>query len=543
MKVTAVSVACLVLSLSSLVSGHLTYFGVQQQTASDNVLESIANKDLLPSLPTNFDYAKFACVSCRYVVEQFHGGHELEICHKLPGVCNFIGLDAARGYKGPAVHESSLKYCQEHTRFCTPADKVAKSAWKQHHSKMQAQKLQLTSGMDVRVTKAYGSKGYDKIRVSVISNVTHPVTDDEFFTYQAPFQYKWTDKFLSSRELDVHEGENVISFAGNNVTYYHVPKNMPTRGIMIGDPCFYDLNLICEFGEKYQTYQKLTTLINLLAEDSTFSYYQILGDNFYDLTGKLGSMWMDSISPKAQSKIFGTVIGNHDINILGNPALHLPWDQWGNGFMQFYAMDSRTSVKNSTSGFIDFSVNPESKTLPVVDNFFWYWMIGNQAFIGYSGAHAYTETLPAFQEVCLWLKEQNPAVAFLTGHWNKVNDGCQEEMDVPDVLTELAKLPGCAEMGKRLKYVMGHVHSNLVTLPDQGFMVGGNGMEGTGEFGLPIFDTYNDRVLISYFPLNDKTGLDNYAVVHKCFADNGYENCLHLSTTWLNATFAELREL
>jgi hypothetical protein len=70
--------------------------------------------------------------------------------------------------------------------------------------------------------------------------------------------------------------------------------------------------------------------------------------------------------------------------------------------------------------------------------------------------------------------------------------------------------------------------------------VGGMGMEGCGTFGIPVFDTTHDRVQINYFPLNDSTGVDNYATVLDCFTKQGYEKCLHLSQSWLNVTQAEL---
>jgi hypothetical protein len=87
--------------------------------------------------------------------------------------------------------------------------------------------------------------------------------------------------------------------------------------VIIADPCFSSLSLICKFGEKYQTFTKLTTLINTLLSEDSFSYYQILGDNFYDLTGSLGKQFMSAIDVKVKSKVFGTTIGNHDINIFG----------------------------------------------------------------------------------------------------------------------------------------------------------------------------------------------------------------------------------
>jgi hypothetical protein len=86
----------------------------------------------------------------------------------------------------------------------------------------------------------------------------------------------------------------------------------------------------------------------------------------------------------------------------------------------------------------------------------------------------------------------------------------------------------------------GHEHSNVVTEKNLGFMLGGQGMEGNGDYGIPVIDTTNDHVEINYFPINDATGLDMYQQVYDCFVNNPYRNCLHLSRSWLNQTIVSL---
>ena len=51
------------------------------------------------------------------------------------------------------------------------------------------------SPLDIRVSKAYGSRGYDKVRVSVISE--EPVRSD-VFSYSEPFQHRWTQYYLNT---------------------------------------------------------------------------------------------------------------------------------------------------------------------------------------------------------------------------------------------------------------------------------------------------------------------------------------------------------
>jgi hypothetical protein len=94
----------------------------------------------------------------------------------------------------------------------------------------------------------------------------------------------------------VTAGLNSFQFAGYTVNYNHIPKGQGTRGIIIADPCFTNSTLVCQFGEKYQTYMKTTNLMNALIDrdDNQISYFQILGDNFYDV-GKLNFIVMQLI--------------------------------------------------------------------------------------------------------------------------------------------------------------------------------------------------------------------------------------------------------
>ena len=64
------------------------------------------------------------------------------------------------------------------------------------------------------------------------------------------------------------------------------------------------------------------------------------------------------------------------------------------------------------------------------------------------------------------------------------------------------------------------------------------GMIGSGKYGIPVIDSTNDRVELSYFPISDDAGLDNYATVLNCFQNNILQNCMHLSETWLNVTIS-----
>ncbi len=88
--------------------------------------------------------------------------------------------------------------------------------------------------LDYRVSKVVGSKGYDKLRLSVVSNET---IDSPYLTYSQQFQYRWTDKFLSSGVITVPSGERTtISIAGTDIELYNPPLQSGVRGVIIGDP-------------------------------------------------------------------------------------------------------------------------------------------------------------------------------------------------------------------------------------------------------------------------------------------------------------------
>jgi hypothetical protein len=79
----------------------------------------------------------------------------------------------------------------------------------------------------------------------------------------------------------------------------------------------------------------------------------------------------------------------------------------------------------------------------------------------------------------------------------------------------MATIPGCQglDQDKRLKFFMGHTHCN-VPHPhgkiDTGFMVAGQGMEGCGNYGFPIFDTTENRVRVYHFEVVSIDGTDTY---------------------------------
>lgn len=283
------------------------------------------------------------------------------------------------------------------------------------------------------------------------------------------------------------------------------------------------------------------------------SFWGILGDNWYDQTGRVTASEYAKLSTPTLSKLTLMVPGNHDYWVLGQESFSTRLDQFGNGFMQWYAMDTRAArsvLPGNGSAPFDFSVDP-SKGHPIVggekpqiDNHFFYNQIGNVGFVGYSGAYSLTELAPLMAEACAWLPTQ-PGVqlAVLLGHWDKPGLGASSDTDTPGLYDHVKALPGCKALDDKgmLKFIMGHTHCNLAHPHGHvkdghttGFMVAGFGMEGCGNYGLPMLDTTGGRVKMVYFPIVAEDGTDTYDEVTSCVSNKGWRQCTHLAETWLD---------
>jgi hypothetical protein len=105
------------------------------------------------------------------------------------------------------------------------------------------------AGIDVRVSKALGSRGYDKIRLSVIANHT---IDSEYFSYKDAFQHKWTsndligDTYLNTGIVSVTPGQvNSFKIEGETVEVFVPKEDDGVRGFIIADPCFTSDYITC----------------------------------------------------------------------------------------------------------------------------------------------------------------------------------------------------------------------------------------------------------------------------------------------------------
>lgn len=402
---------------------------------------------------------------------------------------------------------------------------------------------ELGSSLDLRVSKAYGTRGYNNVRLSVISNRT---IESEYFTYSKQFQYKWTQFYLNTGIVGVVPGETT-SFAidGEVFEIYTPTQGSGVRGVIIADPCISNEFIVCVYLQKFQMFDHLTGLLNAINEHDDVHFWNVLGDNFYDQTGDLTSSWFNALSKKTKTKVLGSIPGNHDFWVNASPQLWTKKDQLGNGFMQFYGQDVAASEVNPAIPY-DFSKDPNSadtnaQNFPEASNFFYYNQIGNIGFMGYSGAHEYADMVSYFEEACTWASNIPSIESFLIlGHWNNGGDGCDSDMTVPEVYSSIAALPACASVAPKMKYFLGHKHCNIIVEPNVGFMVGGMGMSDAtscgGSFGVPVVDTTNGQFRVFFFPVNQANEFDNYDAILSCITDNGVSGCYHLATEWTAAS-------
>jgi hypothetical protein len=216
----------------------------------------------------------------------------------------------------------------------------------------------ISQSLDLRVVKAYGSKGYDKLRISVVTRTAVANdTNNGLFTYSHPFRYRWTQLFLRSGLLTVTPGqETTLNIDGMTVRLRLPQENAGVRGIVFADPCIGSPWLNCSLGvETFLTATRLPALLNAAAPQ--LDYWATWGDNFYDKNGSVSTQFFAQLSQEVKSRVFFSAAGNHDFWVSGSPNHSQPDDQFGNGYMQYYAMDSAASQDPSQP--FNFSVSPD----------------------------------------------------------------------------------------------------------------------------------------------------------------------------------------
>jgi len=396
------------------------------------------------------------------------------------------------------------------------------------------------NGLDLRVTRGLGTKGYNKMRVSVVTQ-TYSIFDDFEFQYKDKFQYRWHQNYLYSSLIDVEPGkDNHLTIAGNSINIRIPEQNKGTRGLLFADPCIMYNSCCCKNADNWHNLDKGTDFINEVMKDDQMDWFYILGDNFYDLDSTISKTWFQTLTIAAKSKILGMVGGNHDMWINGSPGSGRSSDQFGIGIMQWYAMDVAASIDNDV---YDFSINPDvthdyQGTPNAANNNIWWHITGNVGMLGYNGAYTWDSLSQYFDKACEYFTKEEPAWVFLYGHWDGENLGCAHDMDAQSVFKKLSSYGNsCYGLRNKIKFFDGHKHCNY-KINDDGFLIGGNGMyDGAcsqGEFGyLYVKTTDEGHLQIWYYEMiNGWT--NNWSSIVSCIQTNGIDGCTGHAHLWFD---------
>eukprot|EP00929_Paragymnodinium_shiwhaense_P014188 TRINITY_DN122078_c0_g1_i1.p1 TRINITY_DN122078_c0_g1~~TRINITY_DN122078_c0_g1_i1.p1 ORF type:complete len:573 (+),score=115.68 TRINITY_DN122078_c0_g1_i1:61-1779(+) len=406
-------------------------------------------------------------------------------------------------------------------------------------------------GMSLRVSKALGSRGYDRIRISIIRfpcprQVSYCDGPPEMkaapngnWSYMQPFQQRWRDMHLSTAVVPFTPGVPNTFVVDGQTLHINIPKKgAGAVGMFIGDACINPDPNWCIYGKTFAVEKTLQTVLNALADHEELDYWMLLGDNFYDKGhGYLTSQFYSGLSKAVASKINGAIMGNHDYWANGHPASTLADDSFGNGHMQWYAQDTLSAKDNDAKPF-DFTASADKAQVVNPSNTFWYNMVGNVAMIGFSNNFNWTTLEPYFQEACQWAAFAEPSLVVLLGHWNEPDCGCDTGMHTKEVYRRMLAMQGCQNLN--IKYFEGHKHCNYVSETDTGFLVGAFGFEDTdtkcaGAFGLPILDTRNGRARLYYFELGVRgERVDTFDVIINCIKEKGLSGCTQFAKLWLD---------
>eukprot|EP00633_Aureoumbra_lagunensis_P005450 CAMPEP_0197308490 /NCGR_PEP_ID=MMETSP0891-20130614/6851_1 /TAXON_ID=44058 ORGANISM="Aureoumbra lagunensis, Strain CCMP1510" /NCGR_SAMPLE_ID=MMETSP0891 /ASSEMBLY_ACC=CAM_ASM_000534 /LENGTH=530 /DNA_ID=CAMNT_0042792881 /DNA_START=44 /DNA_END=1636 /DNA_ORIENTATION=+ len=407
----------------------------------------------------------------------------------------------------------------------------------------------------IRITPGHAERSYGTIRVSRISMTTEdPDKPSAPFDYASRFLYRWTDFVVETGLIEVTPGTSTDV----GITKVTVPKQgQGITALWIADPCFSSAYVSCIYADLFQTSTRTPALVNTLS--THFDHWAIWGDNFYDFEGYLTNEFFAKLSKQTQSRLFLATSGNHDYWIDGSTDVATQHDQYGNGFMQFYAMDATSALESTSNVAWDFSVNPDSvfavadnKTAAInqakaaISNFVFWTQIGNLGYIVFSSAYSWDESKEYMTQACAWASEQVQAdsiqLVVLAAHWSGYNDGAKYNMDAPGMYQRVINGDlgdACLHLAENgvLKFIEGHTHCNAIVEEQTGWMVAAQGMSGCGQYAFSWLDTRNDRAILLNFPLQNIDGLDQYDEVYDCITSaSDIMDCASFATVWLNQT-------
>jgi hypothetical protein len=217
-----------------------------------------------------------------------------------PEYCQYLLNSLAK--TGKELHITKTKPARDICEAADMCESLRDELWR------SSPPVQEEGALDLRVAKAYGSRGYDKVRISVIANTT---IESDIFSYSEPFQYRWTDNVLNTGIVTVTPGEKTSFNIGSETVDIFVPvKGEGTRGVLIADPCITSEYIICIYKKPYEIFDHLTSLLNAINAHDDNHFWMVLGDNFYDQKGEISKSWFSALTTASKSKVMGSVPGN-----------------------------------------------------------------------------------------------------------------------------------------------------------------------------------------------------------------------------------------
>jgi len=355
---------------------------------------------------------------------------------------------------------------------------------------------------------------------------------------------------LYSKLVDLEPGNNKVEINGSIVEIELPKEDSGTSGIVWADPCVSSRWVSCTYDILWDVVGESRDMLNAIGKDPSVHFFQILGDNFYDQDGRLTRSLFDQLDSGIKRKFFMTVPGNHDFWVHGAPSSQTNHDQFGHGFMQYYAQDTLGALDANPGDIFNRSISPDidphnssnadgSDMRNAAENFFWYHKLGNLGFIGYSGAATVNETLEHLQQACAYFETSKPAFVFIATHWNEPGEGAEEGMQAPTIRNAILEMPGC-DLGDRIKYLDGHVHCNAIQENGAneavGFTIGGRGMWDLTCLpvaGFLYIDSSRDDMLRVFHFKEHTLFKNNHPEILACVQQQGIGSCTHLAELWL----------
>lgn len=240
---------------------------------------------LSADVPEHYDPSKYLCSMCIKSVEflqeaQRSSGSLLEGCNLQYDkvYCELFFGQTDYTFNNLQNNVMTPRNMCEKQELCVNAeDEVWFQYSKHNHANTKA-----TSSQNIRVSKAMGREAYNKVRVSIISNSSIPLGS---FSYSEQFKYKWTNFYLASGYFEVNPGTvtTLQLTADASVDVYIPAENQPTRGVIISDPCFSSQWISCAYATRFNSFNQSVELLNAIHLHEDNHFWQILGDNFYDV--------------------------------------------------------------------------------------------------------------------------------------------------------------------------------------------------------------------------------------------------------------------